>query len=34
MKRQVDYFEKPGRENTDRRIEIITELASEGVKEP
>ena len=33
MKKQVDYFEKPGRENTDRCIEIMTELVREGVKD-
>ncbi len=33
MKRQVDYFEKPGPKNTGRCIEIITELAKEGVKD-
>ena len=33
MKRQVDYFEKPGPGNTSRCIEIIAELAHEGVKD-
>ena len=33
MKRQVDYFEKPGPENTSRCIEIITELAHDGMKD-
>ena len=33
MKREVDYFEKPGPENTGRCIEIVTELAEEGVKD-
>jgi hypothetical protein len=33
MKRYVDFFEKPGRENTARCMEIITELAKEGVKD-
>jgi len=31
MKRQVDYFEKPGKENTRRCIEILTELVQEGI---
>jgi len=33
MKRQVDYFEKPGPENTARCMEIIAELAREGVRD-
>ena len=33
MKRQVDFFQKPGRENTARCIEIITGLVKEGIKD-
>lgn len=33
MKREVDYFEKPGPENTGRCIEIIGELAKEGIED-
>jgi len=33
MKRQVDYFEKPGPENTARCLEILAELAKEGVED-
>lgn len=32
MIRQVEYFEKPGRDNTQRCIEIAEELVSEGHK--
>ena len=33
MRREVDYFEKPGPENTARCLEILTDLAREGVRD-
>jgi hypothetical protein len=33
MKRQVDYFEIPGPDNTTRCLEILAELAKEGVED-
>ena len=33
MKREVDYFEKPGKANTARCMEILNDLAHEGVKD-
>ncbi len=31
MIRQVEYFEKPGRENTSRCLEIVSGLVDEGI---
>jgi len=33
MKKQVDYFEKPGPDNTNRCLEILAELAKEGIQD-
>lgn len=32
MIRQVEYFEKPGKENTDRCVEIVASLVDEGFR--
>jgi len=33
MKREVDYFENPGTDNTPRCLEIISRLAQDGLKD-
>ena len=33
IRREVDYFKRPGPENTDRCLEILADLANEGLKD-